>query len=105
MNPFTNIEPWVWLAGLFIFLLMYAVSTVFIVNKKKKTASAGQLASVYMALKAVRLLVFTGTVLVYILTVKMETKRFVLAAVAIYFVYLLLDTLFLTVTEKRLKKK
>jgi hypothetical protein len=104
MNIFSDIEPWIWLAGLFLFLSMYAVSTVIIVNKRKKTASAGQLASLYMALKTIRFLLFTGAVLAYMLTVKIETRRFVLAAVALYFVYLLLDTLFLTVTEKRLKR-
>ncbi|MDR1526651.1 MAG: hypothetical protein LBS46_03145 [Dysgonamonadaceae bacterium] len=102
---FTNREPWIGLAGLFLFLLIYAVLTVTIVNKKKKTASAGRLASIYMALKTARILLYSGAVLVYVSVVKIEVKRFVLAAVIMYLVYLLLDTLFLTATEKRLKKR
>jgi hypothetical protein len=105
MDIFTHIEPLIWLAGIFLFLLIYAGLTVAVVNKKKKTASAGQLASIYMALKVVRLLIFIGIVLAYMLTVKIEIKSFVLIAVGMYFVYLVLDTLFLTSSEKRLKKK
>jgi uncharacterized protein (DUF58 family) len=62
------------------------------------------LASLYMALRVVRLLVYIGIILVYIFAVNIEVKRFVLLATALYFVYLLLDTLFLTSTEKRMKK-
>ncbi|MDR2682954.1 MAG: hypothetical protein LBB64_03680, partial [Dysgonamonadaceae bacterium] len=98
-------EPWIWLAGLFLFLLIYAVATILIVNKQKRTASAGRLASVYLALKTVRILLFLGALLVYLTVVKIEVKRFVPAALVLYMVYLLLDTLFLTTTEKRLKKK
>jgi hypothetical protein len=93
------------LAGLFLFLLIYAVATILIVNKQKRTASAGRLASVYLALKTVRILLFLGALLVYLTVVKIEVKRFVPAALVLYMVYLLLDTLFLTTTEKRLKKK
>ena len=102
---FTSNEPWVWLTGLFLFLLAYGLSTVFIVRKKKKTAGPQQLVSLYMALKVVRLLIFIGVILVYMLAVKIETKRFVLVAVALYVLYLLFDTLYLTYSEKRLKKK
>jgi cell division protein FtsW (lipid II flippase) len=102
---FTHIEPWIWLTVLFSFLVAYAVSTVVIINKKKKTTSARQLTTLYMVLKAVRLLVFIGIVFAYLLIVKIEAKRFALVAIALYLVYLLLDTLFLAFTEKRLKKK
>jgi hypothetical protein len=105
MNLFENIEPWIGLAGLFLFLLVYAVLTVAIVNGKKRTVSAGRLASIYMALKTGRILLFAGAVLAYVSIVKIEVKRFVLAAAVLYLIYLLLDTLFLTATEKRLKKK
>jgi hypothetical protein len=105
MNIFTHIESQLWLAGIFLFLLLYAGLTVAIVNKKKRSVSAARLATVYMALKVFRLLVFVGIVLTYMLTVKIEIKRFVLAAVVIYFIYLLFDTWFLTYSEKQLKKK
>ena len=102
---FTHIESWIWLAGLFAFLVAYAVSTVMIVNKKKKTATARQLTTLYMALKTIRLLVFLGIIFAYWRVVKIEVERFALTAIVLYLVYLLLDTLFLTFTEKRLKRK
>ena len=102
---FAHIEPQIWLAALFAFLLVYAVTTVVIVNKKTRTANASQLTTTYLALKVVRLLLFIGVILTYLLVVKIEVKRFVLAATTLYFVYILLDTLFLLLTEKRLKKK
>jgi cell division protein FtsW (lipid II flippase) len=102
---FTHIEPWIWLAGLLLFLTVYAVATVMIVNKKKKTASARQLTTLYMALKTARLLVFLGIIFTYLLVVKIEFKRFALTAIVLYLIYLLLDTLFLSFIEKRLKKK
>ena len=105
MNFFTNIEPWIWLTILFSFLVAYAASTVVIINKKKKTATAKQITLIYMALRAVRLLVFLAIIMVYMVVVKIEVKRFALVAIAMYLLYLLLDTLFLSITEKRLKAK
>ena len=106
---FTNIEPWIWLAALFTFLVLYAVLTVFIINKfvknKKKSLTNQQITMLYMALKVVRLLIFIGIVLVYMLVVKIESKRFALVAIVIYLIYLLFDTLFLSFTEKQMKKK
>ena len=102
---FNHIEPWIWLAALFSFLGAYAASTVVIVNKKKKTATPQQITVLYMALKTVRLLIFLGIVLAYVLIVKIEFKRFALAAIAMYLIYLLFDTIFLTFTEKRSKKR
>ncbi|GHT50581.1 hypothetical protein FACS189440_18240 [Bacteroidia bacterium] len=77
----------------------------FIVNKKIKTVSPKQVVSLYMLLKGGKLFLFLAGMVVYMLTVKIETKRFVLVSVAIYFIYLLWDTWFLTSTEKKLKKK
>jgi uncharacterized membrane protein SirB2 len=105
MNLFSHNEPWIWLSGLFLFLTLYAVVTVIFINKRKETASPGRLATVYLALKTVRLLLYAGAILCYLLVVNVERQRFVLVAVGMYFIYLLLDTLFLTATEKRLNKK
>jgi len=102
---FTHIEPWIWLTVLFTFLLVHAVLTVIFVNKKKKTANSQKLTMLYLALEVVRVLVFIGIVLAYLLVVKIETKRFALWAIVIYFIYLLFGTLFLLFTEKQMKKK
>jgi hypothetical protein len=102
---FTHIESWIWLAMLFLFLLAYAALTVVIVNKKKKTATAQKLTMLYMVLKVIPILVFIGIFIAYRLIVKIEIKQFAIGAVAIYFIYLLFDTLFLLFTEKQMKKK
>jgi uncharacterized membrane protein len=102
---FTHTEPWIWLAGLLLFLLLYGGCTVWVVGRKKKAASDTRLVALYMALRAFRLLVFIGIVTVYMMVVKLEVKRFVAAAALLYLIYLVSDTLFLTMTEKRLKLK
>jgi hypothetical protein len=95
----------VYVFELCLFLFAYELSTIFILNKKIKTTSPKRVVSLYMLLKGVKLLLFLAVLVFYMLAVKIETKRFVLVAVAIYFIYLLWDTWFLTSTEKKLKKK
>ena len=102
---FSHIEPWVWLTILFSFLLAHSIVMIVIVNKKKKTMTARQLVTLYMALIGVRLLLFVVIIMTYLLVVKIEIRPFVLTATVIYFAYLLFDTLFLTFTEKQMKKK
>ena len=102
---FTHIEPTVWLGALLLFLVAYGVSTVIITNKKRKTANARQLTTLYLALKGIRLFIIIGIVVAYLLTVNIETRNFALAATVLYFIYLLFETLFLVFTEKRMKKK
>jgi len=105
MQLFSNIEPRVWLTGLFIFLMAYGVSTVLIVNKNKQTMRPNQFVSLYMLLKLVRLIVFVAALIVYAVAVKIELKRFMLFAIAMYCVYTVIITIFITMTEKRLKRQ
>ena len=99
---FINNEPWIWIAGLILFLSAYSLLTVWIVNKKKNTS---QLVSFYMALKMIKMLIFVSVLLIYQLTVKIETVRFVIVAIVLYLIYLLIDTFFLTHKEKKWKKE
>ncbi|MDR1737898.1 MAG: hypothetical protein LBR66_03655 [Candidatus Symbiothrix sp.] len=105
MQLFSNIEPRVWLTGLFIFLMAYGISTVLIVNKNKQTMRPNQFVSLYMLLKLVRLIVFVAALIVYAVAVKIELKRFMLFAIAMYCVYTVIITIFITMTEKRLKRQ
>jgi uncharacterized membrane protein len=97
-------EPFFWSLGIILFLLAYETTAIIIVEKKKKTVAPRQIVSLYMLLKGVKIFVFLAALIVYVLTVKVETRRFVLVAVAIYFIYLLFDTFFLISTEKRMEK-
>jgi hypothetical protein len=101
---FVESIPCYYLTGMVLFLFAYELSTIIIVKKKMKTANPRQIVSIYMLLKGGKLFLFLAGLVIYMLAVKIETKRFVLVAVAIYFIYLLFDTLFLTSTEKKLKK-
>jgi hypothetical protein len=102
---FTEEIPLNYAFGICVFLFAYEVSTLFIVNKKIKTANPRQITSMYMLLKGVKLFLFLVVTVFYMLAVKIETKRFVLVAIALYFIYLLFDTVFLTSIEKGVKKK
>jgi hypothetical protein len=102
---YQDIRPYAGTVTVIAVLFLYETFTMLYVEKKTKTASPRQIVSLYMFLKGGKLLVFLASVVIYMLAVKIETKRFVLVAVAIYFIYLLWDTWFLTSTEKKLKNK
>jgi hypothetical protein len=96
--------PLDYLFGICIFLFAYELSTLIIVNKKVKTDNPRQIVTLYMLLKGVKIFLFLAALVIYVSVVKIETKRFVLVAVALYFIYLLFDTFFLMTTEKKLKR-
>ncbi|GHV10667.1 hypothetical protein FACS1894162_5300 [Bacteroidia bacterium] len=93
-----------WLIGIFIFLLAYSAATIFVVKKQTKSLRPQQVVSLYMLLKGAKLLLFLLAVFIYVFTVKIEVKPFVLIAIGIYFIFLLFDTWYLTSVEKKLKK-
>jgi hypothetical protein len=101
---FSNILPSCWLGGVILFLFAYELMTIFITNKKTGTATPRQAVSLYLHLKGGKIIVFLIFLVIYILVIQVETKRFVLVAVAVYSIYLLFDTLYLALSEKRLKK-
>ena len=94
-----------WTMGVLLFLFFYGIISIFVISKKIQTASSRQVVSLYMLLKGGKIFIFLSIVMTYALAIKVETKRFVLLAVALYFIYLLLDTLFLTKVEKKLKNE
>lgn len=96
--------PLYWIIGVIVFLCAYAGLTVVVVRKKIKTATPRQLVSLYMLLKGIKLLAFFALIAVYLLAIKIESKRVVLISVAAYFISLLFDTLYLASVEKNLKK-
>jgi hypothetical protein len=94
-----------WTVGVILFLYLYEMMTILVVNKKIQTARPHQIVSLYMLLKVGKIFAFLSVIVIYMLAVRVETKRFVLITVALYFIYLLLDTLFLTTVEKNLKNE
>ncbi|MDR1683314.1 MAG: hypothetical protein LBS25_08020 [Candidatus Symbiothrix sp.] len=104
MKIFTDIQAWYWLTGIFLFFAAYTSTSIFIVRKKKNTSNPRQLLSLYMLLKIVKIFLFIAFLAVYIFTVQVETKRFILVSGVLYGLFLIIDTLYLTLVEKRLKK-
>lgn len=92
-----------WSMVLVLLLGLYEWMNVVFVDRKQTSASAQQLVRIYMMLKGGKVLLFSAIIVFYALLIKVEIKRFVLVAVAIYFIYLLFNTLFLSQTEKSLK--
>lgn len=100
---YTNESVMFWTMGFLAFLFLFEWITMMIVNKQSRATRPQQLVRLYMLLKGSKLFLFLGTLIIYLLTIQVETKRFVLVAVALYFIYLLLDTLFLSWFEKGIK--
>ncbi|MCL1937066.1 MAG: hypothetical protein FWF52_01555 [Candidatus Azobacteroides sp.] len=101
---FSENIPYYWIAGMIVFLFFYGFRSIIIVNKKAGVANPRQMVSLYMMLKGVKIFLFFAALLIYMLGVKIEVKRFVLAATILYLIYLLLDVFFLVSVEKNLKK-
>ena len=98
-------ELWIWLTGLILFLSIYAVVTIWIVNKRRNAENPRQLITLYMLLRIIRFFVILSVVIIYIMFVRIEIKKFLLITIILYCIYLLFDTLFLLFVEKKLKKK
>lgn len=87
------------------FYCFYELITILVVEKKRESVNPRQLATIYMGLKVVKILLSLLFAGIYVFAVNIEVKRFVLLFVLTYFIYLLFDTLYLTNREKELKKK
>jgi hypothetical protein len=103
-NLFFDNAPYYWLAGIILFLFIYELRSIIVVNKKITLISPKQIVSLYILLKSIKIFVFLAILIIYTLVVKTEVKRFILIAILLYFVYLLFDTIFLTSMEKKIKK-
>lgn len=93
-----------WIVGAIVFFDICEITTILVVDAKRKTATAKQMVNIYMLMKVGRILLSLLLATVYAIFVKVELKRFVLVFVLLYFIYLLFDTLYLANSEKKLKK-
>lgn len=101
---FVSSTPVIWCFAIIVLLAIYEATAIRLVHKKINGSRPQQVVNLYMALKTIKILLFVGTIMIYALAVKVETKRFVLVAVVVYLIYLLLDTLSLSSIEKRKKR-
>ncbi|MDL2241399.1 hypothetical protein LJB91_00635 [Bacteroidales bacterium OttesenSCG-928-L03] len=85
------------------FFFVYELCTVIVLENKRSKLSAKQMVNLYLGLKVGKILLSLILVTIYAVVAKLELKRFVLVFVALYLVYLLFDTLYLTRREKEMK--
>ena len=101
---FSENIPYYWAAGMIVFLFFYGIQAVVMVYKKIETAKPRQMVFLYVILKGLKIFLFLAALTVYMLVVRIEIKRFVLTATALYMIYLLFDTFFLASVENNLKR-
>ncbi|GHT58705.1 hypothetical protein AGMMS50239_03770 [Bacteroidia bacterium] len=102
---FPNIVSCGWAISAIVFFFLYELMTILITEKKGDTISARQSVNLLMGLKVGKILLSLFFILIYSVVVKIEMKRFILVFLALYLIYLLFGTLYLTSREKEAKKK
>ncbi|GHT26442.1 hypothetical protein FACS189432_00880 [Bacteroidia bacterium] len=100
---FTDVKPFVWTEIALAFLFLSEAMTIWVIDAKRKTLKPGQSINLFLGLKVGKIILALLFISIYAFAIKIEVKRFVLVFVAIYFVYLLFDTLFLVAGEKHKK--
>jgi hypothetical protein len=97
--------PVFWGVGLAVLLGVVGGVSITFADKMIKTATAQQMVTLYMLLEGIRIVIFATVIFIYMLAIKIETKKFVLVAAVIYCIYLLINTLLLLKTEKKAKNR
>jgi len=89
-------------AAILMFSLLEIVS-VWLTEMKSKTITPRKSVNLLLGIKTGKILITLLFVTVYALSVKVETKRFLMVFLAIYLIYLFSNTIYLTRREKQLK--
>jgi hypothetical protein len=101
---FADVIPYIWTEIALALLFIYETLTIWVTDAKRKTLKPNQSVNLFLGLKVGKIILALLFISIYALAIKIEVKRFVLVFMAIYFVYLLFDTLFLLAGEKAAKK-
>jgi hypothetical protein len=80
---------------------LYEITAILTIEKKRKTVTPRQSVNLFLVLKVGKIILSLFFVMAYALAVKIDVKRFALVFAALYFVYLLFDTIYLAKNEKR----
>ena len=95
------------IGGIALAMAMFFLFELFVIlftEKKYKTINAQQSITLFLGFKAVKIIISLLFIAIYAILVKVDLKRFVLVFVALYFIYLLFDTVYLMSREKNAKK-
>ena len=98
---FTN-----WYFGILAFFLIVEPLILLYIEHDSRTVKDKQLVNSYMLTKTIKIIAILGFVVVYYaLAGKEEIKNFVIALIALYMLFLVLETFFFAKIEKHLKEK
>jgi hypothetical protein len=98
---FTETTPYIWTEVAIAFFFLYEALVIWITDSKRKTLNSRQSINLFLGLKVGKIILSLVFASIYATVVKIELKRFVLAFVILYLVYLLFDTIYLASGEKK----
>ena len=96
------------MVGITFALLLFFFYELFVIlftERKSETISSRQSVNLFLGFKAGKIVLSLLFIALYAIIVKVEIKQFIWVFLAIYLIYLLFDTLYLTNREKSLKTK
>ncbi|MCL1868751.1 MAG: hypothetical protein FWF72_07420 [Paludibacter sp.] len=99
----STVHLWTNISLLLFFVIELAV--ILIIFKTDKSVSPRQSVNVFMGLKVGKILLSICFITIYLLAIKVESKRFLIVFVILYFIYLIFDTVFLMQQQKMNKKQ
>ena len=102
---FEDSRPMIGIALSMTIFLFYELFVIMFTESKGETLNSRQSVNLFLGFKAGKIVLSLFIIAVYAIVVKIELKPFVGVFVALYFIYLLFDTLYLFNREKSFKKK
>lgn len=94
-SVFTDMRPFTGTGAAIAFFFLYEILVILITGRKSKTVTPRQSVNLFMGLKVGKILLSFLFIAIYAIAVKIEIKRFTLVFIALYFIYLLFDTIYL----------
>ena len=102
---FGHVYPVVGIMMAIIMFFFYELFVIMFTENKGKTLSARQSVNLILGVKTGKIILSLLFVAIYAAAVNIEMKRFIMVFLALYFIYLLFDTFYLTSREKDIKAK
>jgi F0F1-type ATP synthase assembly protein I len=104
-TTFEDIRPIFGLAAAMAMFLFYELFFILFAERKRKSLNARQLVNYLLAFKSGKVLLTLLFIAIYAIFVKVELKKFAVAFIILYFIYLILNTVYLANPEKDNKKE
>jgi hypothetical protein len=99
-SVFTDERPVKGTAAAIVFFFLYEILVMLVVNKRITALTPRQFVNLFMALRGVKIFLSLVFIAIYAVAFKVEAKRFALVFAALYALYLLFDTLYLSRNKK-----